>query len=715
MKCSLAVSKDCMKTIGRLPSRVQTGFFNFVIKFTDNSDSPGINYEKINDAAHPGYRSVRIDQNHRGIVLKPEKGSNFLLVHINSHDRAYDWAKRKKCLVNAYTGAIQIYESASHVVADDDNYHVKSSTYSTENQTEETASTLYGSYSLGLETGQLLRIGTPEDYIGVLQSAGTLEEITHLFNKLPQDVSEALELYMEGEPWHSIEDVYSEQSEPVYDTNDIDAALSRVRSLSEFRVIDGEDELKDMLDKPLELWRTFLHPVQRKLVTQNWNGPVRILGGAGTGKTVVAIHRARWLAENILQANEKILFSTFNANLAADISYALKSLCGDEVFGRIEVVHIDKWIANTLKSGSYPLRALYPSSSNSEFFWKKAVKSSGIDPAPSIQFLETEFLKVVVNNQITTRKAYLDVSRYGRGKRLTRRERLNCWEIFEAFRKHSEFKKYRYFSESVIDIEKVLEKAESPLYRSVIVDEIQDFSLPHLRLINALVPDTDNNIFMVGDAHQRIYGDRIVIGHSGIDIKGRGRKLKINYRTTHETKLFAQELLQGLEIDDLSGQLDNGNDYYSLTHGNPPLLKQFGTEAEEQDWIAATVNELCSSGERESDICIVARTQAVRDRLSEALKGRGIKPVVLKKGQDDRSVEGIRLATMHRVKGLEFRFLFIASANANVMSASDYGFEFSEKERLVRERSLLHVAATRAIMRLFISGYGELSALITQH
>ena len=118
--------------------------------------------------------------------------------------------------------------------------------------------------------------------------------------------------------------------------------------------------------------------------------------------------------------------------------------------------------------------------------------------------------------------------------------------------------------------------------------------------------------------------------------------------------------------------------------------------------------------ERDSDICIVARTKAVRDKLATALKARGITTVVLKKGQDDRSVEGVRLSTMHRVKGQEFRFLFIASTNANIIPAADYSFEFSEKERLVRERALLHVAATRAIVRLFISGYGELSALVTQ-
>ena len=714
MKCSLAVSKDCMRAIDRLSGRAQAGFVKFVLKFTDNPDSPGINYEKINDAAHLGYRSVRIDQNHRGIVLKPEKGNNFLLVHVNSHDSAYAWARRKKCLVNAYTGMIQIYESFSHTDSDDSAYHVNQGTYGAESKANETASTAEASYTLGLETHQLLRIGTPNDYTGVLLSAGTRGEITALFDKLPQEVAEALELYMEGESWQSIEEIYSEQDEPLYDTGDIDAALTRGRSLSGFRVIDGEDELRDMLDKPLELWRTFLHPAQRKLVTRNWNGPVRILGGAGTGKTVVAMHRARWLAGNTLQPGEKILFSTFSANLAADISTALKSLCSADEFSKIEVIHIDKWIANFLRSGSYPFSPLFPGNSNSEFFWNKAIKSTGIKPAPSIQFLETEFLKVVVNNQITTREAYLSVSRYGRGKRLTRKERINCWEIFEAFKKHSEFKRYRYYPESVFDIEEMLQKAESPLYRSVIVDEIQDFSLPHLKLINALVPDADNNILLVGDAHQRIYGDRIVIGHSGIGIKGRGRKLKINYRTTHETKLFAQELLQGLEIDDLNGQLDSGSDYYSLTHGNDPVLKRFTTEEEEQDWIAETVGELCSSGERDSDICIVARTTAVRDKLATALKARGITTVVLKKGQDDRSVEGVRLSTMHRVKGLEFRFLFIASTNANIIPAADYSFEFSEKERLVRERALLHVAATRAIVRLFISGYGELSALVTQ-
>ena len=275
------------------------------MKFMVNPSLPGFNLEKLQVVKDDSFRSLRVDQTYRIIVS--EQGNILLLLLVDHHDDAYTWAKTHKCNINAETGAIQLYQSEVQAVVI---------------ESQETSESLFNF----LRDKQLMKLGVPEDLIPQVRLVQTEEDLDQLQTNLPQDAYEGLFLYLAGQSYESIlaEREIAEDSQ--FSTTDFEAALARDQSLAKFSVVSGETELEEMLSASLEKWRVFLHSSQRKLATGHKKGPIRVLGGAGTGKTVVAMHRAKWLAENLTDPNHKILFTTFTKNLAQDIEDQLRSL-----------------------------------------------------------------------------------------------------------------------------------------------------------------------------------------------------------------------------------------------------------------------------------------------------------------------------------------------------------------------------------------------------
>src|SRR5690625_3239979 len=575
----VAIVDSFLQAFASIPRAQQRAVMNFVSKFRENPRSPGINYETIRNARDKNFRSVRMGRDYRGIVLSPEKGDVYVLLWVGKHDDAYQWAMRNRCQIHPATGSLQLFEvdheseegvetatdtaapghAQSEVAppqerADTDGTKGTPEEISAEGESvETTAGPSVPLFELQAET--LLSLGVPQERIDLVQGICTEEELESIEAKLPIEAFEALYLLAAGSPLDEILEEYGPKVREPVDTEDFGRALERPVTQRRFYVPEDEQELSRMLNAPLERWRVFLHPGQRRLVERDWNGPVRVLGGAGTGKTVVAMHRARWLASNLQwQDGERLLFTTFTSNLALDIEENLRKICTPEQMKRIEVIHLDAWVSQFVRRNNYGSRIVYPGDGNSPFdqCWQLATALIPAEPGLPDSFYLEEFKRVILPQQILSRQEYFRADRRGRGVALNRRQRAQIWPVFEEMREQLTRQGCVTAEDAVHYALDLLEKGEdSRQYKAVIVDETQDFSDQSLRLLRALVPERVNDMFLVGDAHQRIYQRTTSLKQCGINIIGRGRKLKINYRTTELIRRFATAMLEGGEFDDL--------------------------------------------------------------------------------------------------------------------------------------------------------------------
>ena len=695
----MAMSTDFLEAFAKLPSAQQKGVRMLIAKFEANPRSPGLNYESIKAARDSNMRSLRVDQDYRAIVLRPNKGDTHLLLWADKHDKAYAWASRHECGVNPETGAIQIYSPAPGVREPQANQAIA-------------AASLPGGPFASLKPRQLMRLGVPAAMAEEVRAARGEEAFDALKDRLPLEAHDSLFYYLAGDSYEKVVRD-REISDDEVDTTDFGKALLRDETRSRFVLVHDEVELEAMLNAPLERWRVFLHPSQRRLVERDWNGPIRLLGAAGTGKTVVAMHRARWLARKS-PGSKKVLFITFNRNLAIDIRNNLRQICSADEFKRIEVKNLDAWVYGFLKRSSYEFQIVYGRDKDA---WDQArhFQPSGIDLPKG--FFEAEWEHVVQANGVTSEEDYKRVSRVGRGVRLSRAGRAEVWKVFEEYMLQLAGRGLKEIEDAYRDAVALIKAGKSDQkYSAVIVDEAQDLGSQAFRLIRSLVPNAVNDLFITGDGHQRIYGRKVVLGQCGIDIRGRSRKLRLNYRTTEQTRAWAARLLAGRSIDDLDGGSDNNSGIRSLTKGPEPLLRNFDTREQQVEAIVQYLKNLPEPECRLADTCIVVRTNVERAAIEESLRAEGLDVVQIDRDSDDRQEEGVRLATMHRVKGLEFERIVLASMNANLVplkrSVDAAGDNTNRTAAETMERALVYVAASRAKKELLVLSYGSPSPLL---
>ena len=701
----MAMSSDFLAAFAKLPSQQQRLVRAMMARFERDSRASGLNYEKIVGAKDPNMRSLRIDGGYRAVVLKPAQGNVHILLWADKHDDAYQWAARHACSINAETGALQVYQPQPTVEEAAETPHADTPG-------------IFGQ----LKHRELLRLGVPAAMAAEVLEIRDEDALEEMAPRLPVEAYEALFLYMAGETCEQIILERESPPEPV-DTTDFATALRRDETRSRFVVIDDDRELEEMFSAPLERWRVFLHPSQRRLVERHWNGPVRVLGGAGTGKTVVAMHRARWLARN-LPEGERILFTTFTRNLAADIENNLRAICTPEEMKRIEVVNLDRWVQRFLRGKRYRFRLTFDRDRDA---WREAMAKRPGELGLTDRFYNDEWEQVIQANGVTTREEYLRVARTGRGVRLNRAGRAEIWPVFEEYRAQLAERGIMEVADCYRLARALLEQGRadadsapsSPdgVFTSVVVDEAQDMVVQAWRLIRSVVPNGQNDLFIVGDAHQRIYSrHRVVLGRCGIEIRGRARKLRLNYRTTEETRRWASRLLDRCSIDDLDGGADDNRGVRSVAHGPEPQLKLFQTRDEQNAWLVRYLKDLLDQNEPLRGICVVARTHNECKSIGDALTDADLPVEVLEADSPDETSSGVRLATMHRIKGLEFDRMVIASVNENIVPLGAAVPDDDGPERVAAEtaeRALLYVAATRAKKELAVLSFGGPSPFLS--
>jgi len=701
-KLKVAISADFFSAFSKLPKTQQGKTSKFITNFQKNPTASGINYEMIRDASDPDMRSVRIDQAYRGIVLKPASGNVYLLLWVDQHDDAYTWARRHRCTINAATGGIQVYETEEAEVE------------VTAPRQDETA-TMHESID-PLKDRELLRLGVPESLIPLARSIRTEADLDAKESRFPAEASEALFMLMAGYTYDEIINDREAEAEQVINTSDFAAALDRLVTQSRFYVADDEIELQAMLNAPLDKWRVFLHPSQKKMAQGVKNGAVRILGGAGTGKTVVAMHRAKWLAEHVVSGNQKILFTTFTKNLASDIKANLRSICSTETLAKIDVINLDRWVSGFLRQRSYEYQVIFDGWDAQKNYWQQALDLAPSDLSLPDAFYREEWQRVIQPQSIVSLDQYKRASRIGRGTRLNRSDRVKVWTVFEEYRNLLAQNKKKEVDDGYRDAADLMKSEASPSpYAAVVVDEAQDMSTQAFRLIRQIVPEGANDLFIVGDGHQRIYGrNKVVLSQCGINIRGRSKKLRLNYRTTEEIRQWAVNLLEGFPVDDLDGGTDDNRGYKSLSHGVAPEIEHFDSYEQQGDFIASYLEAVRAEGTPLRNICIVARIKQELSYIKDQLDSAGILSAEITAEESDPDQEdAVRIATMHRVKGLEFDEVILASVNEGIVPLNKAlvgkGDAVEKRQADLEERALVYVAMTRAKKKLIITSYGQKS------
>lgn len=691
----VAISADFLTAFAALPRQIQGKVTEFINKFRNNPQSPGINYEKINGGMDKKIWSVRIDDTYRGIIVRQPETGVYLLLWVDHHDEAYDWARNKKCEINPKTGAIQVFDIVTTPVV-------------------EPAAQDFVLFA-ELTDEALIELGVPEEQIPLVRSIGDAQEFYVKKSNFSGDTFEALSWVVEGIPVDEVIELFREEKEGSETTENLANALESPLSLKSFVVVEGEEELRRIMAEPLEKWRVFLHPTQRKIVNKSYSGSARVLGGAGTGKTVVAMHRAKHLAAE-LKDKERILFTTYTANLASDIKDNLRKICTLDEIRRIDVINLDAWVSQFLREHGYPAEIVYEEKADN--LWEEAVMGTDFSGEFPVSFYEEEYNRVVVAQEAFSLGKYVKASRTGRGTRLDRKKRMQIWKVFEAYQNLMKENQVRDINTAMYECRLLIEKISSKTrYKHVIVDEGQDLSANAFRLLRSIAGEEhENDIFIVGDAHQRIYKNKAALSKCGINIRGRGSVLRINYRTTEEIRKAAFALLNGISFDDLDDSFDTGDRCQSLTHGLVPEIIATANANEEFDAILAKVKGLIDGGVSAKNICVVARTHKLLDDYIAHFTSSGIRCYEIKGNKaDDRGLDGIRVATMHRVKGLEFQYVFVVAANNRIIplaSAIDHTDAVSEQETMTAEKCLLYVALTRAQKGAYISGYGKMSEFL---
>ncbi|MFW5827699.1 MAG: UvrD-helicase domain-containing protein [Alkalispirochaeta sp.] len=738
IQAQLALSAEFLEAFSALGKQTQAKVRKFMTDFQRNPASPGKNFEKIHAAPDGNLRSVRIDQDYRGILLKPDDGNVFVFLWVDKHDEAYAWAAGRRVTIHPSTGAIQILET---VRGNDTDFHTAgpepaqpgvegsagSNPGAPSTASGGAASTpgIFDPYS----DAEIIRVGVPEELLGIVRSIHDDEQLQHVLRRFPSDAQEALQYLAAGFSYTEVLDELGLRDEPpAVDTEDFEAALSRDLSRRSVVLITNDTDLQDALDYPLAKWRIFLHPQQERLVRVSTTGPYRVLGAAGTGKTVVAMHRARHLVRTVFpEATDRVLFTTFNTNLARDIRQNLQMLCTAEELDRITVRNIDGWASDYLTTVGRPIEPL--SRQKQDDLWDEALAYRDDSLGLPDEFYRHEWDTVIQYQGITSAEEYMIARRIGAGMRLSRRQRVAVWPVFARYRELVSATGQVEYTDVLRMARMQLEAGNRPMrYVAVVIDEAQDMHPEAFRLVRAILvsPDQEippNSLFITGDGHQRIYQYPVKLSDCGIPIVGRSRRLKLNYRTTEETRRFATAVLSGEAIDDLDGGTDTLKGYTSLLSGSEPIERPCKTEAEQADAIVAQITEWLGGAPGKpvdptlaSTVCIVAREGQCIERLKVLLKQRDLTAQDLTRDGDPKE-DGVRIGTMHRVKGIEYDYMIVADVDdLTVPSPSAVNRQgITETDHAIvlrKEASLLYVALTRARKAVMVSWVGERSRLL---
>lgn len=648
-------SDSLAKLTGQEQKAVKTAAFDLQM----NPVNPGLSMHRVDRARDPDFWTARVSRDLR-LVLHKRNGDT-LLAFVAHHDDAYKWAETRRIDTHPRTGAaqiVQIRETVEEVVIQ---HYVQEAVR---------LPRLFGEES----DDTLLSWGIPADWLDTVRDA-TDETVLDIAGHLPSEAAEALLQAATG--------VRPEEAPVIEPGGDPFAHPDAGRR---FRTMDNLDELRAALDAPWEKWSVYLHPAQQEFVDRDFNGPARIIGSAGTGKTVVGLHRAVRMAQ---QPDAKVLLTTFNARLASRLAEKLPLLANDTVQNRIEVVALDE-VIRALHTRSFGARHIATEIEIREIL-ASAAAETGIELDPG--FLFDEWSLIVDAWDVGDAQTYRDLPRLGRKVRMAASRRDELWGVFEAAQAKMESVGWTTEAAMAHDLRRI---GNFP-YSHAVVDEAQDISVAQLLLLGSELGSKENGLFFAGDIGQRIFRAPFPWTAAGIELRGRSRSLKVNYRTSHQIRRQSEGLLPETLVE-ADGAEQNRLGVTSVFDGPAPIITTYPSRQAEMLGLCKWLQDLAHDGIGKDEIAILVRSNNVAEQIAD----------------DIGNFSNVLL--MHDAKGAEFQAVAVIALDHDVipdeerlLSARD---EMQLDEVMATERHLLYVAATRARDHLWMSGVEPVSEFL---
>ncbi|WP_052809931.1 UvrD-helicase domain-containing protein [Streptomonospora alba] len=478
----------------------------------------------------------------------------------------------------------------------------------------------------------------------------------------------------------------------------------------------GPRELVADLDKSFADWQVTLHPRQQRLADARFAGSAQVTGGPGTGKTVLALHRAAHLARRDAaryprDGRRSVLLTTFNRVLAQTLAQQLDRILPDrEPRDRVEVATVDS-LARSLVQERTGRRPQALGSEELSERWREAARAEGLPY--SGRFLVDEWEQVILAQNITRLPDYIRCERSGRVLHLAPEHRAHVWEALQRYTGAMEVADEWGYPQLALEASRALARS-GPRYRHVVVDEAQDLHPAQWRMLRAAVPSGPDDLFVVGDPNQRIYDNRVSLASLGVNVRGRSHRLRVSYRVTQEILDWVVPVLArhaSVGMDDTADMLAG---YRSLLHGPEPVVRGCASRAEERTAMGEWVRVWLEAGVDPASIAVAGRNHWVVRHIAKELQARGVPTAPLDSAE---GVRAVRVGTMHRLKGQEFRCLAIGGMSEPLLPPkaaidSAEGDPVALEQVYQQERNLLFVACTRARDALYVSYVGAPSRLL---
>ncbi|HEX3490717.1 MAG TPA: UvrD-helicase domain-containing protein [Streptosporangiaceae bacterium] len=699
----LAIAKNFLAEYAKLDADARRAVEALVTEFARRPHAWRY-LEKPRQGLDDRVRLFRVNSLWRGVVLAPDSGDTYCLVTILPHEKAFAYAAGHRFSVNQALGVLETRDEET----------IEQLRPALQSAARPDGRRLFGD----ITDEDLTRLGVDAQVLPVVRLLASEADLERLQLALPDAQYGALYALASGmtveEAWAELARLAPGGRPPErVDAHDLVSAMER--STDQITFVHEQEDLPLILARPFAAWRTFLHPAQRDVAYRpSYAGPAQVTGGPGTGKTVTVLHRAAFLAARAAtspQAGPPVLVTTFSGNLAEALQAQLDLLIEDPaVRRRVEVLTVDRLAhgvvsrarGNPVIADEQALRAR----------WAQAADDAGLAFTPA--FLINEWEQLILARDLRTEQAYLGCPRTGRGRPLTRAQRGQVWRAAERVTAELAAARESTPLQLASEAAGLLGPPGPPRYRHILVDEAQDLHLAQWRLLRAAVAPGPDDLFIAADPHQRIYDSRVSLASLGISVRGRTRRLSLNYRTTEEILAWTVPLLGAEPVTGLDDEVDSLLGYRSPTRGQRPQLAMAVSRAGEFAALAGRIRGWLNTGIEPPAIGVAARSAGLARQAREALQADGIITVPLRGRSEPQAV---RVGTMHAMKGLEFQAVAVIGVEQGLVPAPaavtpEDDDAITHAQDLQRERCVLFAACTRARDQLFVSGTGAPSPFL---
>jgi hypothetical protein len=698
----LALTPQFLTQSHRMPRHVQKGLGKFYKEFPKDTKAETWHVEPIKTFKDPNLRTARVNIQYRLILRVPFEGDNtWYLIWIDNHDEAMGWATNRVVDWNAELQAVQVYDAieAEAQLAED-------------RQPGYQAQPKHPLSDFSDE--QLIRIGVPDVLLPSVRKIKDFFDVDRIKGYIPEALYDnLLHLFAGDDIDHLIRDV----EEGLVDTTDFQAQKQSPNNRRGILELSGDEALDDALLGDFAAWRVFLHPSQRILAEGNFSGPVKVTGGAGTGKTVAALHRAKHLSHH---GEGLILFTTFTKSLTEALEQDLRDLGAN--MSRVRIDNLDA-LANKLSrefglvDGRLGLVEFTRKEEMALGLLENKIHEAGLQDTFSPEALMKEYRDVILEYDCQSEADYRHVPRTGQGYRLGKQQRAQIWAILEAYEAELHGMGYKHLGKFYNELVHHLRAHPDKVpFRHIVADEIQDLGLIKLRMLRALAPDAPDDLFLAGDPLQKIYSGHTIFNKARIEVRGkRSRKLKINYRTTEQIRRYALQPIAQLDFEDFDGEQARKDGYISLRSGAEPGYELFDSTEAEMEWLLDKIHAYTDVNAPDtvlpSEIVVAVPKSKLLNGLASVLHQSEIPYLKFSGSKTTGDRNGVVLSTMHNLKGHEYKIVFLTGLSADTYPGRPSGsLNWTEEDIAAYNKqraALLYVACSRAVWRLHLSGVGE--------